>query len=232
MTYPDGPRTSLPVPPRSSGPTTSLPPRAQDSPRGAWASLPAPPGPAQGERSWAPWLVAVGTGVAGLLLGLTLGMGTAGAKATAAAAQARDVMAIEVERAEQLAEGAVADLGRQESALAERTDELDLREATLTADRDAVAAALADVEARTVDLTARETDLANREAALATAQASAAQQAAPAPAAAAPAVSSPSTSVYFDNCDAARAAGAAPVRRGDPGYRAGLDRDNDGVGCE
>lgn len=39
-------------------------------------------------------------------------------------------------------------------------------------------------------------------------------------------------SVYFENCDAARAAGAAPVRSGDPGYRSGLDRDGDGVGCE
>jgi hypothetical protein len=39
-------------------------------------------------------------------------------------------------------------------------------------------------------------------------------------------------SVHFANCDAARAAGAAPVRRGDPGYRAGLDRDGDGIGCE
>ncbi|HSK91829.1 MAG TPA: excalibur calcium-binding domain-containing protein [Euzebyales bacterium] len=37
---------------------------------------------------------------------------------------------------------------------------------------------------------------------------------------------------YFDNCDAARAAGAAPVRRGDPGYGGHLDRDGDGVGCE
>lgn len=36
----------------------------------------------------------------------------------------------------------------------------------------------------------------------------------------------------FRNCDAARAAGAAPVHRGDPGYGAHLDRDNDGVGCE
>lgn len=36
----------------------------------------------------------------------------------------------------------------------------------------------------------------------------------------------------FRNCAAARAAGAAPVRRGDPGYGAHLDRDNDGVGCE
>ncbi|KQY51579.1 hypothetical protein ASD30_19610 [Nocardioides sp. Root140] len=40
------------------------------------------------------------------------------------------------------------------------------------------------------------------------------------------------TSTYFKNCDAARAAGAAPVRRGDPGYGSHLDRDGDGVGCE
>ncbi|MCW2567797.1 MAG: Excalibur domain protein, partial [Mycobacterium sp.] len=38
--------------------------------------------------------------------------------------------------------------------------------------------------------------------------------------------------VYYANCDAARAAGAAPLHRGQPGYRAGLDRDNDGIACE
>lgn len=36
----------------------------------------------------------------------------------------------------------------------------------------------------------------------------------------------------FRNCAEARAAGAAPVRRGEPGYGAHLDRDNDGIGCE
>ena len=36
----------------------------------------------------------------------------------------------------------------------------------------------------------------------------------------------------YRNCAEARAAGAAPVRRGDPGYGRHLDRDNDGVGCE
>lgn len=41
-----------------------------------------------------------------------------------------------------------------------------------------------------------------------------------------------SSGVYFANCAAARAAGAAPVRAGDPGYSARLDRDRDGVGCE
>ena len=39
-------------------------------------------------------------------------------------------------------------------------------------------------------------------------------------------------SVYYANCAAARAAGAAPVYRGDPGYASHLDRDNDGIGCE
>jgi hypothetical protein len=39
-------------------------------------------------------------------------------------------------------------------------------------------------------------------------------------------------STYYANCAAARAAGAAPVRRGDPGYSSKLDRDGDGIGCE
>jgi micrococcal nuclease len=43
----------------------------------------------------------------------------------------------------------------------------------------------------------------------------------------------PSSSiVYYQNCTAVKAAGKAPLYRGDPGYRAGLDRDNDGIACE
>ncbi|MEU6132793.1 excalibur calcium-binding domain-containing protein [Saccharopolyspora sp. NPDC047091] len=42
----------------------------------------------------------------------------------------------------------------------------------------------------------------------------------------------PAPSVYYENCAAARAAGAAPVYRGEPGYSAKLDRDGDGIGCE
>ncbi|MFI1829641.1 excalibur calcium-binding domain-containing protein [Streptomyces sp. NPDC020412] len=38
--------------------------------------------------------------------------------------------------------------------------------------------------------------------------------------------------VYYANCAAARAAGATPVKRGDPGYARHLDRDGDGVGCD
>lgn len=40
------------------------------------------------------------------------------------------------------------------------------------------------------------------------------------------------SSVYYANCTAARAAGAAPIYRGQPGYRPALDRDNDGIACE
>ncbi len=37
---------------------------------------------------------------------------------------------------------------------------------------------------------------------------------------------------YYKNCDAARAAGAAPLYVGEAGYRSALDRDSDGVACE
>ena len=47
-----------------------------------------------------------------------------------------------------------------------------------------------------------------------------------------PSRQSSTDSAYYPNCAAARAAGAAPIRVGDPGYRAGLDRDRDGVACE
>lgn len=40
------------------------------------------------------------------------------------------------------------------------------------------------------------------------------------------------TSVYYASCADARAAGAAPLYEGDPGYRSQLDRDHDGIACE
>lgn len=39
-------------------------------------------------------------------------------------------------------------------------------------------------------------------------------------------------SAYYDNCTAARDAGAAPVYAGEAGYGRHLDRDGDGIGCE
>lgn len=38
--------------------------------------------------------------------------------------------------------------------------------------------------------------------------------------------------VYYRNCAAARAAGAAPIYAGQPGYGSHLDRDGDGKACE
>lgn len=37
---------------------------------------------------------------------------------------------------------------------------------------------------------------------------------------------------YYKNCDAVRAAGAAPIRVGQPGYGKHLDKDGDGWGCD
>jgi len=57
---------------------------------------------------------------------------------------------------------------------------------------------------------------------------------APAPAqpvAPAPRIPAPS-SAFYANCTAVRAAGAAPIRRGQPGYSSKLDRDGDGIACE
>jgi hypothetical protein len=70
-------------------------------------------------------------------------------------------------------------------------------------------------------------------AAVAPAPAAPAPAAPVAPAPVAPVVPAPApAAVYFANCAAAKAAGAAPIRAGQAGYRAALDRDNDGVACE
>ncbi|PYE48371.1 excalibur calcium-binding domain-containing protein [Deinococcus yavapaiensis] len=42
----------------------------------------------------------------------------------------------------------------------------------------------------------------------------------------------PSSNVTYANCSAVRAAGAAPIRVGEPGYSRKLDRDGDGIACE
>jgi hypothetical protein len=42
----------------------------------------------------------------------------------------------------------------------------------------------------------------------------------------------PAASSSYRNCREARAAGAAPIYRGQPGYGAHMDGDNDGIACE
>lgn len=41
-----------------------------------------------------------------------------------------------------------------------------------------------------------------------------------------------SETLYFKNCKEARAKGYKNIKKGEPGYRAKLDRDKDGVACE
>ncbi|EYB68877.1 hypothetical protein DEIPH_ctg014orf0004 [Deinococcus phoenicis] len=56
----------------------------------------------------------------------------------------------------------------------------------------------------------------------------------PAPPVAVPATPAPATpaNVFYANCAAVRAAGKAPLLRGQPGYRPAMDRDGDGRACE
>ncbi len=49
---------------------------------------------------------------------------------------------------------------------------------------------------------------------------------------AAPAPAPVRSTAYYRSCREARAAGAAPIRRGQPGYGKHLDRDGDGIACE
>jgi len=51
------------------------------------------------------------------------------------------------------------------------------------------------------------------------------------PAAQAPTAATP-RNAYYPNCAAARAAGAAPLHRGQPGYREQMDGDGNGIACE
>jgi endonuclease YncB( thermonuclease family) len=47
-----------------------------------------------------------------------------------------------------------------------------------------------------------------------------------------PATLPPASSLYFRDCREAWAAGAAPIYRGQPGYRSEMDGDGDGIACE
>jgi len=38
--------------------------------------------------------------------------------------------------------------------------------------------------------------------------------------------------IYYSGCNEARSAGAAPIHRGQPGYRLEMDGDGDGIACE
>lgn len=133
------------------------------------------------------------------------------------AAQLEDEVAAAEERINQAAADGEARLTAQAAQLDERTLLLDQRESALAA-REAAALRAAPPSSA-----------APRPASPAPASPA---PASPAPAAPAPVAPPAASAEYFDNCSAARAAGAAPVRVGDAGYGRHLDRDGDGVGCE
>lgn len=105
------------------------------------------------------------------------------------------------------------------------------------AERDAIAQVLGDCGAvATVSATDDQPEAVSTEAAPTAAPETAA---APSPADVAPLnpvaaipESGPTAAGPFPNCAAARAAGAAPLHVGEPGYSTKLDRDSDGIACE
>jgi len=49
---------------------------------------------------------------------------------------------------------------------------------------------------------------------------------------AAPSAAAVEASVHYAGCNEVRDEGKAPLYRGQPGYRIGMDGDNDGIACE
>ena len=125
-----------------------------------------------------------------------------------------------------LAEKAAADKAAAEKAAAEKAAAEQAAAAQAAAEKAAAEKAAA-------DQAAAQQAAAEQAAAAQAARDAAARQAVPVPAPAAPAPAAPApSSVYYANCAAAKAAGAAPLYAGQPGYRPAMDGDSDGVACE
>lgn len=132
------------------------------------------------------------------------------------------------------------DVAELESAHASTVKDLQVATSELDQRAETLSKREAEVRELTTQIEKLQTRVRDLEAAEAEAQAAAAQEPVPfaapqqaAPEAQAPAAPAPQpAAAYFDNCTAARNAGAAPVYAGDPGYGRHLDRDGDGVGCE
>jgi hypothetical protein len=145
------------------------------------------------------------------------------AKAKAAAAK---IAADKVAAQKAAAKAAADKVAAKKAAAKAAADKLAAEKAAAQAAAARVAAQKAAVEKAAAEKAAADQAAAAQAAADRAAQQAAADQAAQQAAVPAPA------SVYYKNCTAARAAGAAPVDAGTPGYAAHLDRDGDGIGCE
>lgn len=217
----------LPRPRRAAEPLTARP---------AAAGLATAERPARRWRRRKYLAVAVASGAVSLLVGM--GIGGAGSSGRIADADRRTDAALQQVHD---ADAAIADAHHQmaqaQQAAQDAASARAKTEAALAAAKTAADAA----SARATDLQAQ---LSAAQAAAATsAKASLGASSAPSSKAStgsgrdeqeaeAPRSSSVGSSVSFANCSEARAAGATPVRVGDPGYSRKLDRDGDGVGCE
>lgn len=159
--------------------------------------------------------------VLGLLLGAGMGSNTA---QTQVASLASEVSSLQTEVAE--AAETVTDAGADVQAAAAQVAEA---KAEVEKVKGQLAASTSKITEMETAATAAQAELDSRASQIADLQGKVSAQSAPAPAPAQPVAPS---AVSYKNCGEARAAGAAPVRRGDPGYGKHLDRDGDGVGCE
>lgn len=140
-----------------------------------------------------------------------------------------------VEAREVKAKAAAAKIAADRAAAKIAADKAAAQKAAAKAAADRLAAEKAAAKAAADKLAAEKaaaTAAAARAAAEKATADQAAQQAAAEQAAQQAVVPPARASVYYANCTAARAAGAAPVYEGTPGYAPHLDRDRDGIGCE
>ncbi|MFM1723583.1 excalibur calcium-binding domain-containing protein [Rhodococcus sp. PAM 2766] len=100
------------------------------------------------------------------------------------------------------------------------------------AEKDAIGRVLGDCGAPSLGATSAPAPASTTPTPLAPPATAAVRQQAPEPAPVVAPVAPRGDSVHYANCAAARAAGAAPIYAGQPGYSSKLDRDNDGVACE
>ncbi|RSX57779.1 DUF4236 domain-containing protein [Bifidobacterium samirii] len=120
---------------------------------------------------------------------------------------------------------------QQQAELDKKQTELEKQQSELDKQKTQQEQTQKDQDKRQSDLDAREANIAQREQekqrkqqeAIQAAQQQQSQAVAP---------QQPQQNVYFKNCSEARAAGAAPIYRGQPGYSSKLDRDGDGIACE
>lgn len=166
-------------------------------------------------------LVAGGALILGLVAGGGMGSAASGSQVSDLSTQ---IAALQTDVAE--AAQTVVDAGAEVKTA---TDKLTAAQTDAAKAKTDLATSVAEVTKMREAATAAQTELDARAAQITDLQGRVSAQVAPQPEPVQPAA--PSTA-YYKNCDAARAAGAAPVRRGDPGYASHLDRDGDGIGCE